>query len=161
MNPENNRKGYFGDTFVALLEKGLEVDVPVFGVSMFPLYLPGDIVRIKKISYLEFKVGDVIVFEGRERLILHRLVDFDMVQGMAVTKGDGLMKDDPFIPLDKVKGVVIQHSRKGRDVKWTEYSFVKKMMFIITPVTGYFNFYFARVVMKLKKPPLTPPQGED
>ncbi len=147
----NSRNDYFSNTFVSLLDQGLEVDVPVYGLSMFPFYLPGDQVRIKKVHDMEMKVGDVVVFEGRERLILHRLVDIDTEQGVAETKGDGLKINDPFMSLDKIKGVVVKHSRKGRVIKWTECTFVKKMIFIVTPVAGYFNFYLARIVVKVNR----------
>ncbi len=151
MNSNDNRKDYFCNTFISLLEKGLEVDVPVFGISMFPLYLPGDEVRIKKIDPLFLRVGDVVVFKGQDKLILHRLVEFDLEKEMAVTKGDGLKKSDESVSLNIIKGVVIKHSRGRHQIKWTEYAFVKKMMVVITPLTGYCNFYLARLGLKVKE----------
>ncbi len=151
MKVKDSRKGNFDSTFSSLLQQGLEVDVPVFGLSMFPLYFPGDEVRIKQKDSLLLKVGDVVVFQGMNKLILHRLVFVDLEQNVAVTKGDGLKLSDKPVSLESIKGVVIKHTRKGRNIKWTEYSIVKKMMFVITPVAGYFNFYMARVGVKVNR----------
>ncbi len=46
---ERNRH-LFGSAFVALLQKDIQVDVPVYGLSMFPFYLPGDMVRVEKVN---------------------------------------------------------------------------------------------------------------
>ena len=73
---ERNRE-IISSAFISALQKQSGVDISVYGLSMFPYYLPGDKVRVQKIRCELLKVGDVIVFIKNKKLIAHRLLKID------------------------------------------------------------------------------------
>ena len=135
----------FEKTFISLLEKGREVELPVFGLSMFPFMLPEDKVKISKIALKELKTGDVIVFKGDVRLVLHRLIKIDLLKGIFVSKGDGLIRPDKVGDVSEILGVAKEHYRNGRKLRCRNSRFMKSLLVVLTPVTGYFNFYLGLV----------------
>ena len=52
-----------------------EVRLRVFGTSMAPSILPGDLVLIQRASLDEILPGQVVLFLQRGRLFVHRVVD--------------------------------------------------------------------------------------
>lgn len=99
--------------------KTVLADVPVAivkGSSMLPLLREGDIVFIAKAKPDEIAVGDIIVYMGGNRLIVHRVVNVKVSGGnyYYVTRGD----NNPFediqyfegglgIPYSRVVGKVV------------------------------------------------------
>jgi len=43
--------------------------------SMYPTYFQGDLFIIKKMDAHEYAVGDVIVYEGKTQLVIHRIIE--------------------------------------------------------------------------------------
>lgn len=80
------------------------------GRSMLPLLREGDIVFIVKVKPDEIVEGDIVVFEWRGGLIIHRVVDRVVVDGKYyyVTKGDNNPFEDvyyyPGAPFEKIIG---------------------------------------------------------
>ena len=91
---------------VALLRERLEeaghLDLPAEGLSMWPLYRPGQRVIIHACAPEDLRVGDVVLFAGRERLVLHRVIACR--PGMVLTKGDARVDTDRWVQHDQVIG---------------------------------------------------------
>ncbi len=120
--------------FADFLNKGKEVDVPVFGLSMFPFFLPADIVRVRRVNINDLSKGDVVVFRAAEKLVAHRLLKIDFKNYYLVCKGDGLIKNDRNVLFDDFLGVVIVHYRNNRKIR--SFKFVRKLVVILSPFTG-------------------------
>ena len=135
----------FGETFIALLQKEHYVDVPVYGLSMFPFYLPGDVVRVEKADSNNLKKGNVIVFTNNKQLVAHRLLKYDAKNGAVLAKGDGLIARDRLLSEQNVHAVVIHHFRKGKEKVFINRKSVKFFIALISPFMGRFTFYSARV----------------
>lgn len=94
---------------ISLLKEGQEVEVPVFGISMFPFLLPGTIVRVKPCRWEELRKGDIIFFESSPKIILHRVVRLS--NSNLQCKGDSLLKPDSWIEPSEFLGRVEGYSR--------------------------------------------------
>ncbi len=149
MNKSLNNRALFGDAFVSLLHDGLCVDVPLFGLSMFPFFLPGDIAKVKPLKDCELKIGEVIVFTQQSRLTAHRLIKIDYINLQVHTKGDGLIKKDKQVSFHNVHGVVIEHRRKDAQINWTEKRILKRTIAFLSPIMGIITFPLGRIWYKL------------
>jgi signal peptidase I len=134
-----SNKELVDSTFLQLLHDQLEVDIPVYGLSMFPFYLPGDVIRVRKVSFENLKKGDVIVFVQNNRLVAHRLLSIDKKNKCAVSKGDGLLKKDSLLKKVDVVAVVTLHVRNETPIKWYNNSTAKKTIATISPLLGYIS----------------------
>jgi len=75
------------------------------GVSMEPLHQEGDLVLIRRIDGAQAAIGDIVVFEGDGRSIMHRVVQrYSDEDGrlMLVTQGDNVAVADHPIPASQV-----------------------------------------------------------
>src|SRR5580700_9072625 len=78
------------------------VRLRVFGTSMAPAILPGDLLSIERASLNEISMGDVVLFQQRGRFFVHRVVDCKRTavagtheKTCLITRGDRLGHDDP------------------------------------------------------------------
>jgi len=94
----------------SLLIEGSEVEVPVHGISMFPFFLPGTIVRVRRCDWKELQKGDIIFFESSPKIILHRIIQKTPHQLRC--KGDSLLRPDSWIEPSKFLGRVEAYSRR-------------------------------------------------
>jgi len=94
----------------SLLIEGSEVEVPVYGISMFPFFLPGTIVRVRRCDWKELQKGDVIFFESSPKIILHRIIQKSAHQLRC--KGDSLLRPDSWIEPSQFLGRVEAYSRR-------------------------------------------------
>ena len=130
---------------MALLQKEHYVDVPVYGLSMFPFYLPGDMVRVEKAHPGNLKKGNVIVFTNNGQLVAHRLLKYDAKRGAVLAKGDGLIKKDRLLSQQHVHAVVIRHYRKKKEIVFINRKNIKRFIAQISPYIGRLTFYSALV----------------
>ena len=79
-----------------------EVRLRVFGTSMAPAVLPGDLVSIHRASLDEISPGEIVAFLRDGRLFVHRVVgrrDTEIADNpkgsLLITRGDRLSHDDP------------------------------------------------------------------
>ena len=144
--PKN--KILFTNTFLALLKNQQFVDVPVYGLSMFPFFLPGDIVRVEKPNK-NLKKGDVIIFVWQGKLILHRLLSVNFEKNIFITKGDGLKNKDKPIKLDDIKAAVCIQHREKRKIRFTNLSYVKMIIATLSPISGFFFMPLAKLWNKI------------
>lgn len=142
-------KQIISETFLSLLDKQLFVDIPVYGLSMFPFYLPADIVRIEKSNKTNLVVGNVVVFLRNEKLVAHRLLKVDFDNGLALTKGDGLVKMDDILKIKDIRGVVVFHFRKDVEMRFVNRPFFKRLLVFLSPLMGYVNFPLSRLWYKI------------
>ena len=63
-----------------------EVRLRVFGTSMVPSILPGDLVLIQRANLHEISAGEVVLFLQNGRLFVHRVVDRKVVAPRAVPR---------------------------------------------------------------------------
>ncbi|MBN2165322.1 MAG: signal peptidase I [Marinilabiliaceae bacterium] len=89
------------------IDDGKIIDIPVFGLSMFPFFLPGTIVRIGATPFDQLKMGDVVLFKSDSKYVMHRLVKCN--DNGLLTKGDSLPYYDSNITRDRYIGKVIAY----------------------------------------------------
>ena len=148
MSINNTKRHSISQTFIELLNKGNEVDIQVYGLSMFPFFLPGDSVRVKKVPIKELAKGDVVVFNGVFKLVAHRLIRIDCSEKL-ICKGDGLIYKDRPVSIDKYCGKVIVHFRNGRILSSSWFS--QKLLAYISPYVGVVFFILGRIWYRFLK----------
>lgn len=91
----------------------LPVTITLEGDSMRPLIRRGrDRVTILPLMR-PLKRGDVVLFKGGEtRYVVHRV--YRMKDGLVQTLGDNCVNPDPWMPPEKVWGLVVKMERGGR-----------------------------------------------
>lgn len=111
----------------------------VISGSMEPDYEKGDILVVKQTDPEQLKVGQVIVYCGKEgqvdgKIVTHKIVRIEKHNGEKIfyTKGISNMIEDPEVKADQIYGVV--------KYKMIVLSFINKLMYNI-----YF-FYFILII---------------
>jgi len=101
-----------------------EVRLRVFGTSMVPSILPGDLVSIHRASLNEIFPGEVVLFLRKGRLFVHRVVDRKVAatadspgESCLITRGDRLRRDDPPVSSSELLGRVVSIERDNRKVE--------------------------------------------
>lgn len=96
---------------IALLNH-LGLVYPVKGKSMLPNILEGDLVFVKPSSTSDVNIGDIVVYQRKDTLIVHRVIE-KIVIGKEVllrTKGDNNpIPDSTLVDDGMLRGVVILH----------------------------------------------------
>lgn len=89
------------------IERRGRIELPSFGISMYPLIQQGNVSAFVKISPSQLRVGDICLFMTQQELMVaHRLVSISTKDGcVAYTfKGDtSYMPDDP-VTFDHIIG---------------------------------------------------------
>lgn len=96
----------------------------VFGTSMVPSILPGDLIHVRRAGPLEISAGEVVLFIQNGRLFAHRVVGrkvSTLPSGMAgepvlITRGDRLLQDDAPVSSAELLGRVVSIDRAGRKI---------------------------------------------
>jgi signal peptidase I len=101
-----------------------EVRLRVFGTSMVPSILPGDLVSIRSASLHDISPGEVVLFFQKGRLFVHRVVDRKVVatagspgEPCLITRGDRLRHTDPPVSAPELLGRVVSIERDNREVE--------------------------------------------
>ncbi len=117
MNNEWINKQSIVDFAESILESNHTVSIRMTGYSMYPALRPGDIGHIEKCVPNEIKVGDIVVFKYREKLIAHRLVTINNNDVRTfVAKGDKNKFSDPPFAADAFVGKISSIERKGERI---------------------------------------------
>src|SRR5690554_5655967 len=98
--PSDKETKYYG-LMDELLRSGNTVQVAVRGISMFPLLMKGDVVLVKQTVIGHLKKGAVVVFEGRDAWVAHRLLKATN-KGL-LTRGDANRNIDELVPYSHYK----------------------------------------------------------
>ena len=80
---------------------GVGMSVVMTG-SMEPTLRVNDLVVVKKTS--EYNVGDIVVYQQGNQLVIHRIIEKNDEEATITTKGDANNIDDGQIPVSAVKG---------------------------------------------------------
>jgi len=106
-----------------IIRKFGEVRLRVFGTSMAPAILPGDLVLVRRAALDEISAGDVILFARDGRFFVHRTVRRAVApstdnagESCLITRGDRLQHDDPAVFSGEILGRVISLVRDGRRI---------------------------------------------
>jgi signal peptidase I len=101
-----------------------EVRLRVFGTSMVPSILPGDLISIQRASLQDICTGEVVLFLQRGRFFVHRVVGRKAVassdrpgNSCLITRGDRLRHDDPPVSSPELLGRVVAIERDNRKVE--------------------------------------------
>jgi signal peptidase I len=101
-----------------------EVRLRVFGTSMVPAILPGDLVSIHRASLQDVSLGDVVLFLREGRLFAHRVVDrkvaanaSDPDEAFLITRGDRLRHADAPVSAPELLGRVVSIERDHREAR--------------------------------------------
>lgn len=101
-----------------IVRKFGEVRMRVFGTSMAPAILPGDLVLVRHATLHEIVTGDVVLFTQNGRLFVHRavgrkapLLAAGSEADCLVTRGDRLKNDDPPVSCRELLGRVVSIER--------------------------------------------------
>jgi signal peptidase I len=131
-----------------LLSQGKTVQVPVYGMSMFPILMPGDKVQVRRVGVQDMRVGQVLVFENQGQWVAHRLIA-KQEDGKLITKGDGQpWKDNPVAP-ESAKGIIIKVIKTRSPLAWSINTRMDRFFVWTGPVVGRVFGYAGRVVGKV------------
>ncbi len=100
------------------------VRLRVFGTSMVPSILPGDLISIHRAGLSDIFPGEVVLFLQKGRLFVHRVVDRKVAatadssdEPYLITRGDRLRHDDPPVSSLELLGRVVSIERDNRKVE--------------------------------------------
>jgi len=101
-----------------------EVRLRVFGTSMVPSILPGDLVLIQRASLHEISPGEVVLFLQEGRLFVHRVVGRKVAasadrpeESWLITRGDRLRHEDPPVTAPELLGRLVSIERDNQKVE--------------------------------------------
>jgi hypothetical protein len=90
-----------------------EVRLRVFGTSMAPAILPGDLISVQHAVLSEISNGEIVLYARDGRMFAHRVMGCtDSPEGsLLIARGDRLRHDDPPISSSELLGKVISIER--------------------------------------------------
>ncbi len=96
-----------------------EVRLRVFGTSMVPSILPGDLISVQRVDMSEISPGEIVLFSQQGRLFAHRAAGSagSPDDPYLVTRGDRLCHNDPPVFSSELLGRVSSIERGHRQVQ--------------------------------------------
>jgi signal peptidase I len=101
-----------------------EVRLRVFGTSMVPSILPGDLVSVRRAGLHDISPGEVVLFLRKGNLFVHRVVGRKGAsaadgrgESWLITRGDRLRQDDPPVSPPELLGRVVSLERDNRKIE--------------------------------------------
>ena len=101
------------------------VRLRVFGTSMVPSILPGDLIAVRRAGVREISRGDVVLYSRTGRLFVHRVVDQPIAGGTPgldepclITRGDRHAHDDAPVHARELLGRVVSVERGNRKIEF-------------------------------------------
>ena len=84
------------------------VRLRVFGTSMVPSILPGDLISVQRADLSEISPGEIVLYSREGRLFAYRVVDLVGSRGdrRLLTRGDRLSHNDPLVSGSELLGRV-------------------------------------------------------
>ena len=115
----------------ALLEDNHQLSFSMCGNSMYPTLKAGDVGIVKKCSIADLKIGDIIVFKQKGKLIAHRLISIiaENESYLFVAKGDKNSHPDKPFTVEALVGTVYSFQQKNK-VKRIDSAYMKMLGFI-------------------------------
>jgi signal peptidase I len=119
-----------------LLADGQTVQVPVHGMSMFPVLMPRDKVQIRRVTFEEMKRGQVLVFERDGQWVAHRLIKKNAENFTLITSGDGLPYNDAPVTAASAIGIITKVIKTRSPFAWSINTKIDRFLVWAGPVTG-------------------------
>lgn len=90
-----------------------EIRLRVFGTSMVPSILPGDLISVQRAALCNISSGEIVMYSRKGRLFAHRAVRCvgSPEPSLLITRGDRLRDDDPPVSSTELLGKVISVQR--------------------------------------------------
>lgn len=94
------------------------VRLRVFGTSMVPAILPGDLISVQHAVLSEISNGEIVLYSRDGRMFAHRVVGcMQSPEGsLLIARGDRLRHNDPPISSSELLGKVVSIERD--DIQW-------------------------------------------
>lgn len=130
-----------------------EIRLRVFGTSMAPSILPGDVLSIRRAEIGEISVGDVILYSRNARLFAHRVIRRSGKSGEPglITRGDRLRHDDPWVSSTELLGRVISVGRGSRQVDFSAQNrWWKKPATRLLQTSDHATYLYVRISSRLR-----------
>ena len=147
----NNNINAYRQWIDQLLADGNTVKVPVHGMSMFPVLMPGDKVEIRRIPIEKMQAGQVLVFEANGQWVAHRLIIKDEINGLLTTKGDGLPGKDKIVRAEQARGIITKIIKTRSPLAWTINTPIDAFMVWAGPVLGKVFWVTGRIAGKVSR----------
>jgi hypothetical protein len=101
-----------------------EVRLRVYGTSMAPCILPGDLVSIERASLQDISPREIVLYLRNGRLFAHRVVERKVAptaggyeEPCLITRGDRLSHNDPPVFSSDLLGRIVSVKRGNRKVE--------------------------------------------
>jgi signal peptidase I len=97
-----------------------KVRLRVFGTSMVPSILPGDVISVRHAGLFEMSPGEIVLYSREGRLFAHRVMSRAGTQDdpRLITRGDRLSHNDPPVSSSELLGRVTSiQSADGRGLR--------------------------------------------
>jgi signal peptidase I len=90
-----------------------EVRLRVFGTSMVPSILPGDLICVQRAGVSEISTGEIVLYSRDGRMFAHRVVNpaGGAEKALLITRGDRLRDNDPPVFSSELLGRVTSVER--------------------------------------------------
>ena len=135
-----------------ILSEGKELRVKALGGSMLPLFRAGDEFIIESFEPRDLNIGDIVIAQNRELLILHRVHKF-LPNNRLILWGDFNRKPDTEFSYDQIFAKATRFSRNGKIVnlnRWN-YQILGQIVVRLSPISHILLFYTVITASKLKK----------
>lgn len=106
-----------------------EFSIKTFGNSMFPFFIDGDILNVRKVSSSRIKVDDFITLKSGKKYITHRVVFKNPKDRFLITKGDSNYQPDGKVFPKQILGKVISIKRKFRHISINDLCFLQSTLY--------------------------------
>jgi signal peptidase I len=100
-----------------------ELRLRVYGTSMVPSILPGDLVFIHRAALADISSGEIVLFQQAGRFFVHRVVDRKAIattgvheESCLITRGDRLRQNDPPVSSSELLGRLVSIERDKRKI---------------------------------------------
>lgn len=127
------------------LQNGQEITITANGWSMYPCLRPSDVVKIHPTPFSDLKFGDIIAFQRKQQLIVHRYIAKNTSQGDAC-----LHSDEPITPTNYI-GKIIAFQREKSTMKTIDrLDFWKNCIAYFGKIGRFFNWMLLRIRLILR-----------
>ena len=126
-----------------------EVRLRVFGTSMVPSVLPGDLISVQRAGISEISIGEIVLYTRAERLFAHRVVAHHggPEHLRLITRGDRLRRNDPPVTSNELLGRVISVVRGGCKIDFAPLDRVWMLPLLhLLRTSDYATFAYTRLV---------------
>jgi signal peptidase I len=126
-----------------------ETRLRVFGTSMVPFILPGDLISVRRSDPVEISNGEIVLYAREGRMFAHRVVGRagGPDDALLITRGDLLRRCDPPVSSSELLGKVISIERGGRQLRTTSSLGGFSRAFVrLLQTSGRATYFYAKLV---------------